>query len=166
MCSQCLSHTGFASIHIVCAFHVYTAQALGCSSGNCLRPALGCMHFPGLSHSGSGTWVVLRSADSVGSAFCALPGSEQLRWPGVWWARLLQLIASPVPATQFSAPSQGDVQNPKKSWLARKPACSLVDNASLGPQLPPSESGCPRLPVTGGGWAGLQPASSAQSFVL
>ena len=25
------------------------------------------------------------------------------------------------------------VQNPKKSWLAMKPACSLVDNASLGP---------------------------------
>ena len=25
------------------------------------------------------------------------------------------------------------VQNPKKSWLATKPACSLVDNASLGP---------------------------------
>ena len=25
------------------------------------------------------------------------------------------------------------VQNPKKSWLAMKPACSWVDNASLGP---------------------------------
>ena len=35
------------------------------------------------------------------------------------------------------------VQNPKKSWLARKPAYSLVDNASLGPRLPPSGSGCP-----------------------
>ena len=43
------------------------------------------------------------------------------------------------------------VQNPKKSWLAMKPACSLVDNASLGPRLPPSCSGCPCLPVTGGG---------------
>ena len=32
----------------------------------------GCMFFPGLSHSGSGTWVVLRGADSVGPAFCAL----------------------------------------------------------------------------------------------
>ena len=56
------------------------------------------------------------------------------------------------------------VQNPKKSWLAMKPACSLADNVSLGSQLPPSGSGCPRLP--GGGRAGLQPASSAQSFVL
>ena len=41
--------------------------------------SLGCMHLPVLSHSGSGTWVVLRGADSVGPAFCALPRSEQLR---------------------------------------------------------------------------------------
>ena len=26
------------------------------------------------------------------------------------------------------------IQNPKKSWLAMKPACSLVEDASLGPQ--------------------------------
>ena len=58
------------------------------------------------------------------------------------------------------------VQNPKKSWLATKPACSFVDDASLGPLLPSSSSGCPRLPVSDGGWAGPQPASSAQSFVL
>ena len=58
------------------------------------------------------------------------------------------------------------IQNPQKSRLAKKPACSLVDNASLGPQLPPSGSGCPRLPVSGGGWASLQLAGSAQSFVL
>ena len=25
------------------------------------------------------------------------------------------------------------IQNPKKSWLAKKPACSLVDKVSLGP---------------------------------
>ena len=58
------------------------------------------------------------------------------------------------------------VQNPKKSWLAMKPACNLVDNASLGLRLPPSGSACPCLPVTGRGWAGLQPASSAWFFVL
>ena len=57
------------------------------------------------------------------------------------------------------------LQNPKKSWLAMKPAWSLVDDASLGPQFPPSGSGCPHLPVSGGGWAGPQPASSSQSFV-
>ena len=53
---------------------VHTAQALGCSTRNHLRAALGCMYLPGLSRSGSGTLVVLRGADSVGPAFCALPG--------------------------------------------------------------------------------------------
>ena len=47
-----------------------------CSAGNRLRPALGCMHLPGLSRSGSGTRVVLRGADLVAPAFCVLPGSE------------------------------------------------------------------------------------------
>ena len=31
----------------------HTFQALGCSAGNLLRPALGCMHLPRLSRSGS-----------------------------------------------------------------------------------------------------------------
>ena len=78
-CSQCLGHTGFVPAHCVCDFPVNTAQALGCSAGNYLRPALGCIHFPGLSCSGSGTQVALRGADSVGPAFCVLPRSEQLR---------------------------------------------------------------------------------------
>ena len=85
-----------------------------------------------------------------------------------WRAWSLQLITSPIPVAQFSGCQPAHllrwmltVQNPKKSWLATKPACSLVDNASLGPGLPPSGSGC--LSPEGGG---LQPASSAQSFVL
>ena len=65
--------------HGVCAFPVYAAQALGCSTGNRPKPALGCMHFPSLSCSGSGTRVLLRGADSVGPVFCAPPRSEQLR---------------------------------------------------------------------------------------
>ena len=63
----------------VCVFMVYTSQALGCSAGNCLWQALDCMHFPGLSHSGSGSWILHKGADSVGPAFCALSRSEQLR---------------------------------------------------------------------------------------
>ena len=53
-CLQFLGHTGFAPSHGMCAFPVYTVQALGCSAGNCLRQALGCMHFPGLSCSDLG----------------------------------------------------------------------------------------------------------------
>ena len=79
VCSQCLSHTGLALAHGVCAFPIYTSQGLCFSAGNCLRLALGCMHFPGLSHSGSGTRVVLRGTDTVGPAFCARPRSGQLR---------------------------------------------------------------------------------------
>ena len=52
--------------------------------GNCLRQALGCMHFPGLSHSGSGSQVLHKGPDSVGPAFCALPRSEKFRRPGAW----------------------------------------------------------------------------------
>ena len=73
VCSQCLSTLGMPLPM------AHTAQALRCSTGNHLRPALGCMHLPGLSRSGSGTGVVLRGAHSVGPAFCALPRSEQLR---------------------------------------------------------------------------------------
>ena len=52
----------------------HTTQALRCSTGNRLRPALGCMYLPSLSR--SGIQGVLRGADSVGSAFCALARSE------------------------------------------------------------------------------------------
>ena len=95
VCSQYLSHTGSAPPHGTCSLPAHTAQALGCSAWYHPCPALGCLHLPGPSHSGSGTRVVLRGTDLVGPAFCALPRSEQLRWWGVWWARFLRLIASP-----------------------------------------------------------------------
>ena len=77
--SQCLSHTGSAPAHGTCSLPAHTARALGCSTGNNPRLALGCIHLPGPSRSGSGTRVVLRGTDSVELAFCALPRSEQLR---------------------------------------------------------------------------------------
>ena len=101
------------------------------------------MHLPGLSHSCSGTRVVVRGADSVRPAFCALPRlsssgdpvfgecghcdlspplSLPLGFPGIQPARLLRRMST--------------IQNPEKSWLATKPTCSLVDDASLGPRLP------------------------------
>ena len=79
MCSQCLSHTGPAPTHGAYRLPAHTAQALDCSAENYQQPALGCLHLPGLSRSGSGTQVVLRGTDLVGPAFCALPRSEQLR---------------------------------------------------------------------------------------
>ena len=87
-----------------------------------------------------------RSADHVfGERGCCdlspLP-SMPLSFLGVQSAHLLRRILT--------------VQNPKKSWLATKPACSLVDDASLRPRLPPSGPGCPRSPVSGRGWVGPQ----------
>ena len=73
--------------------------------GSCLRRALGCEHFPGLSGSGAGSRVLHRGTDSAGPAFCALPRSEQVRRPGAWRATLPQVGGAsyhlPVPAARF-----------------------------------------------------------------
>ena len=47
--------------------------------GNCAKQTLCFMHFPGLSCSGSGSWVLHKGTDLVGRVFCALPRSEYLR---------------------------------------------------------------------------------------
>ena len=74
VCSKCLSHTGSAPAHGACSLPAHTAQALGCSTGNHPWPALGCLHLPGPSCSGSGTRVVLRGADSrLGLRFVPFP---------------------------------------------------------------------------------------------
>ena len=48
---------------------------LHCSGSRLLyrERALSCMHFPGLSRSGSGSQVLHNGTDSVGPAFCAVP---------------------------------------------------------------------------------------------
>ena len=102
----------------------HSAQALGCSTGNHLRLALGCMNLPSLSCSGSGTQVVLRGADSVGPAFCALPRSEQLGGLASAVAATYRLSR---PAAQFSgyttgAPSQadGDCPEPQEGLVSKE----------------------------------------------
>ena len=102
----------------------------------------------------------------MGLRFVPFPGPGS---SGVWRAWSLRLIASPVPAAQFSgctagAPSQADDACPEpQEVLAKKPACSMVVNVSLGLRLPcsgPSGSGC--LSPEGNG---RQPANSVPSFV-
>ena len=56
-----------------CVLSFYTSQALCCSARNYLRQALGCLHFPGKSCSGSGSRVLHKGADLVGPEFGALP---------------------------------------------------------------------------------------------
>ena len=75
---------------------------------NSLKWALGCMHFLGLSCSGSGSQVHHKGIDPFGHAFCALPRSKQLRQPGVrqvhcprWAVRLNHL---PISSRSLSFP--------------------------------------------------------------
>ena len=66
--------------------------------GNCLKWAPGCVHFPGLRRSGSGSRVLHKGTDSVGPEFA--PRSEQLRRPGAWQAHTPQVrcVLSPPPS--------------------------------------------------------------------
>ena len=68
-CSQHLGHIGFVLAHGVCAFPFYTVRLQVALQGNCLKWALSCMHFPGLSHSGTGSCVPHR-----GLRFVPFPG--------------------------------------------------------------------------------------------
>ena len=45
-CSQSLGHSGFAPVHGMCAFPVYTAQAPGCSAGELSKAGLGLCVLP------------------------------------------------------------------------------------------------------------------------
>ena len=103
---------------------VHTAQALGCSTRNRLRPALGCMHLPGLSRSGSGTQVVPRGADSVGPAFLC---PSQVRVARVFGERG-RCDSSPLPSLRLGflgvqlahlLRRMVTVQNPRKSSWQR-----------------------------------------------
>ena len=91
-CSQCLSHTGPAPAHSACALPAHTAQAVGCSTRNPPRPALGCMHLPGLNCSGSGTWVLLPQRRRLGWACILCPSQVQA-------AQVTKCLESTVAAT-------------------------------------------------------------------
>ena len=167
---------------------------------SCLRQALGCMHFPGLSHSGSSFWVLPKGTE-LGLRFMPFPGpsssgDQVLGEHSQPQVRGMSYRLPPVPVTRFSGctrgaasqvcrvsllgswplaatlPTMSTIQNLKNSWLATEPVCSLVEDASLGPGLPLSGSGCspppprPRLRVSSGGWAGPQPVSSPLLLAL
>ena len=88
-------------------------QVLGYSTNGHIQLGLHFVPFPGLSSSGDGVF------GERGRCDLSPPPSLPLGFLGVQPAPLLRQMLT--------------IQNPKKSWLAMKPACSLVDNASLGP---------------------------------
>ena len=73
--------------------------------GNSPKQALGFVHFPGLSCSGSGSWILHKSIDLVGCAFRPFPGlsssGDQVLGECTVPGGLCILITSLVPASQF-----------------------------------------------------------------
>ena len=80
-CPQCLSHTGFAPTHGMCAFLVYTAQAPGCSAGELSKESPALHALPRSKPLRFRSRVLHKGIDFVGSAFCALHRSEKLKHP-------------------------------------------------------------------------------------
>ena len=106
-CLQCLGLTGFVPAHGVCAFPVYTSQALGCSAGE-------------LSEVGPGLHALPRSKP-LRFRFSGTPQRHRLGWACILYTSQVQVaqmirclastvtpswglrpITSPIPAAQFS----------------------------------------------------------------
>ena len=146
-CSQCLSHTGFAPAHGVCAFPVYTAQAPGCSVGELSKAGPGLHALPRsmlLRFRFSGTpqrhglgWVCVLCTSQVQAAqatrylasalspvvWCisSPPLSQPLGFLGAQWERCLRCAMCPLwGADLWLRPSQwmSTIQDPRKTWLA------------------------------------------------
>ena len=94
MCTQCLSPAG-----PVPSRGAQTAPVLRCSAGNRLGPALGCVHFPGPSHSGSALRQPSEAHIRLGLRFVPFPGPSS---SGVWQARSLWLVTFSAAAAQLS----------------------------------------------------------------
>ena len=181
-CLHCLSHSVFAPTHSVCAFPVYTAQALVCSARNCLRWALVCMHFPSLSHSGHVLKYTTKAQTQLGLHFVPFLGLSSSGNQVLEEHTLLRCSASyhlPCPSHSVSPvhhlrcsmclfwgaalwlqPSQwmSSIQDPRKTWLATGSLLTLWWRMpSLELSLPLSGSGCclpASLPLKGNGPVG------------
>ena len=122
VCTQCLSPAG-----PVPSCGVQTALALRCSAGNRLGPALGCVHFPGPSCSGSALRQPSEAQIRLGLHFVPFPGPSS---SGVWRARSPRLVTFSAAAAQLSgrtagAPRAVDCGCPAPpEVLAKELACS------------------------------------------
>ena len=172
---RCLGHPGLPA-HGVCAFPVYTAPVPACSAGSCLKRALGCVHFPGLSHSGSGSrvfpqrrrlgWACVLCPSQVRAAQGQVLGERRL--PGCSASLRLPVRVSRVRSGSAGSGvrvSSGKLISgcdpPGGCPLSRipidlvsnwEPACRLVEDAVSGAELArclPALAGA-RLPVPSG----------------
>ena len=127
-CARCASATqGLPPAHGTCSLPAYTAQALDCSARNHPWLALGCLHLPGPSRSGSGTQVVLRGADSrlgLRSVPFPDPSSSGDEVFGATIAVTYRLSATRLSRCATGTPSQADVDRPDpQEVLVSKEAC-------------------------------------------
>ena len=99
--------------------------------GYCPKQMLRFVHFPSLSCSDLVSRVLCKGTDSIGCAFCALPRSEQLRWPGTWWAHCSRWA---VDLNHLTSPSHS------LSWVWHESTISGVPCNSSGELI----SGCDR----------------------
>ena len=74
----------------------------GVLQGHCPKLALHFVHFPGLSHSDSGSLVCHKGTDLAACVLCALLRSEKPRQPGAWRAHCLWWV---VHLNHLSGPS-------------------------------------------------------------
>ena len=128
----CLATLGFPPV-TACVLSQSTLLTLQVAlQGNCLKPAPACMHFPGLSHSGSGSWIFHKGTDSVQPVFCALPRPSQLRQLGAWRAHSPQ-----VGQCILSPPLPSQVLFPGRTAGAPSQVCcvSLLGSSSLAATL-------------------------------
>ena len=96
---------------------------------NCLKQALCCVHFPGLSCSGSGSRIFHKGTDSAGPVFCALPRSKKLRLLDAW-----QVHSPQVGSASYHLPGSSH----SVSWMCSGSAISGVPCVSFGELI----SGC------------------------
>ena len=101
--SQCLGHSGFAPIHGMCAFAVYTAQAPGCLAGE-------------LSKAGPGLYALSRSKP-LRFRFSGTPQRHRLSWACV-------LCPSQVQAAQAKR-CLASALSPSVSYLLPCASCSV-----------------------------------------
>ena len=148
----CSGHTGFALYRGVCAFPVYTAQALGCSIWS--RPCVECS---------SSFRVLHQSANSVAPAFCVFPGlsgsgSQRLGrtlpgcsapFPSAASSPGSQRLGCSFPRCSAPFPSAAPVHRLRKSLdRNRGPVCHVGGGGFFGAEfapfpspLPPTSSG-------------------------